>query len=152
MPLHLTVGIEPMIRGEALHLRRWIAGALEVEDLIGEGWLAYLRAPAYTHGGALRLRIRGAMQDALRREWKALGRTPQVVRWPVYWPKIFHAPGQVSRQGYRRPYVVRRCLDCRAQIERSSNRKRCPACVVTWRQAYKRRYNHAYRIQQRKIA
>ena len=137
-----TVGIAPMIHGEAFRLRHYALGALELDDLMSEGWLAYLTAPAYSHGGALRLRIRGAMRDALRREWRALGRVEQTVRWPVYWSSRIHAPGQIARGNYRKPYVVRRCVDCHEQIERISNRKRCIPCA-------RARKTHLERLRQR---
>jgi hypothetical protein len=132
-----TVGIGPMIRREAQRLRAHVQGALELTDLESEGWLAYLTAPAYAHGGALRLRIRGAMRDALRREWRSLGRMSQGIRWPVYWPKTFHRPGQDTRSRMRVPYVVRRCLECRAPLERS-NRKRCVPCAKAYKVRYER--------------
>lgn len=132
---HITVNqsaLAEIIMGEARWLARDTEGAVELDDLVNEGWLTALTARSELGLPGLRLRIRGAMKDTLRRERRATGSTDAQIFWPVYWPKKFHAPGQVAHQNYRKPYTVRRCLDCRAYLEPlpNSNRKRCPPCVV----------------------
>ena len=71
-----------MIEAEADRYQRHVRGAIERADLVGAGWLAFLTAPADMAPAALRLRIRGAVVDAMRREWRAQGRVDRPVRWP----------------------------------------------------------------------
>ena len=117
-------------------------GAVERADLIGAAWLAVCQHE-HLSPPALRLRVRGAMRDLLRQEWRAQGRVSRTVRWPVYWPTDPRA-----RYGYRRPSLLRRyCVDCQVFLEsfgQQNARKRCAACQRTRRLAQQRRSNAAY--------
>lgn len=122
-----------LIIAEADRMRCHLRGALEYGDLVGTGWLAALTAPTDQPMGALRIRIRGAIHDCFRREWRQLGRVPRAIRWPVYWPLRYHT----QSLGYH----VLRCVDCRARIETG---QRCLACKRERRLVKQRVYNRAY--------
>lgn len=137
----MSATIAAIIEAEANRLACYVRGAVERPDLVGGGWLAAVTAPAQPLG-RLRLRIRGAMKDILRQEWRAEGRVLnrdwrheahryQQVRWPVYWPTTFH----LSRH-----HVVRRCVGCRQELSSVGGRKRCPACNLLHRRHYNKRF------------
>lgn len=120
-------------------------GSVERGDLISAGWLGALenRAAAEeadSNLAFLRVRIRRYVADALRREWRQLGRVPRTVMWPVYWPRT---PGRVKadRYSYERRRR-RRCVDCPAEVPNPWS-KRCPDCAKRRRLAKQRGYNMA---------
>lgn len=68
---------------------RVFLGYLERGDLVSAGWLGAVTGMARRADaglGYLRLCIRGAIADELRREWRALGRVARSILWPRYWP------------------------------------------------------------------
>ncbi len=128
-------------------------GCLERGDLTNAGWLAVLQATA-RHGpdaplGLLRLCARGAVGTALRQEWRARGRVPRTIRWPVYWPQR----GLRLPAGPRvhRPYRVRRCHDCATALD-VANAARCAPCAAARRLVRQRAANARYYRRRKALA
>jgi hypothetical protein len=73
-------------------LGRWVprlgtGRALDRNDLVQEAWLVLLQYGLDEPLGRQRLRVRGAMSNLFRREWRQVGRVARTIRWPVYWPR-----------------------------------------------------------------
>ena len=105
-------------------------------EAIAAVWIARSRrpdiGPAY-----LRIRVRGALRDAIRRELRAEGRLDRTFYWPWYRP--------ASNRTWRTMAapVVRRCADCSREIMRLGTR-RCADCARERRRRKQRQHNAAY--------
>lgn len=147
---------------------RTFFGVVERGDLESAGWLGALRGVERLGPSApmayLRVCIRGAIGDELRREWRAQGRVRRTIRWPWYWPGP--QPDGPHLIGLRRlergsayqhtpihaapSRPVRHCADCPARLE-SPWAKRCPDCAAHRRLLRQRVHNATYTARRRQL-
>ena len=113
---------------------------LNADDLAAEAiaaaWATVATVPD-AGGGLIRLRVRGALRDARKRELRAIGAASWSIRWPWFYPRGKWAD-RVSRRPPVEPLPFRLCRDCAAPILPAGPRVRCADCQAARRREQNR--------------
>jgi hypothetical protein len=133
-----------MVRAEVGHAARSLVyqqvRGTEPEDLEAIAatavWQARTEQPDISDA-YLRVKVRSAVRDAVRAEYRAVGSVRHTFRWPFYRP----VEGRLSPA--RPSFKVRRCRDCPTRLE-GLRQQRCQVCRAHRRRAQQQVHNATY--------